>query len=90
MKTQKHLVLINHFTISNLQDNELTACLIAIVHLFQRGEINEITSDFLRKVISVLKLESQAEQTKYALSIIHKILYHKEPTFKGWKEEVSI
>lgn len=90
VRTGKHLVLVDHFISTKSREKELTACLLAIVHLFQRGCISEITLQFLDKVIAIAKSDAQPEQVKYALSILIKILYNRSESFTTWKEEVML
>ncbi|RZC38045.1 hypothetical protein BDFB_012498 [Asbolus verrucosus] len=74
VRTEKHLILIDHFTKKELAENEATACLIAIVHLFQKGYISEISPEFLEKIISICKNATHDELVKYALSVTHKTI----------------
>ena len=77
------------FTNRDLSEKEATACLIAIVHLFQKLYITDINQKFLDKIIAITKTAKNHELTKFALSVIHKILCHRDPTFAKWKEEVT-
>lgn len=91
MKKNKHHVILDVFVNSDLNDKEATACLIAIVHLFQKLYITDtdISQAFLDKVIATTKTCESDELRKYCLSVIHKILCHRDPGFAKWKQEVK-
>lgn len=80
--------MLRTFTEDELTESEATACLIAIVHLFQKQFIEDISQAFLEKVIKISKDGQSNELVKYALSVIHKILCTRDPKFAAWKEEV--
>jgi hypothetical protein len=88
VKTEKHIKLMDVFTNTELSVVEATACLICIVHLFQKHYLNEMSSQLLRKVISFIKHSTHLELIKYALSVIHKVLCHRNPNFAQLKEEI--
>ncbi|XP_001815393.2 engulfment and cell motility protein 1 isoform X2 [Tribolium castaneum] len=87
VKFEKHLVLLDVFTYAELSESEATACLIAIVHLFQRQCIDDISEKFLNKVVEISKNGKSSELVKYALSVLHKILSNRDDKFAKWKEE---
>lgn len=88
VKSDKHLTLIDIFTNQILNDFEATACLKTIVHLFQKLYIVDIDAPFLEKIIDFCKKRKNNELIKYTLSVLHKILCHRDTNFNVWKEEV--
>lgn len=88
MKNEKHFTVMKIFTEKELTETEATACLIAIVHLLQKLHITEINQPFMAKIISMLKNGQNDELIKYVLSVVHKIMVHRDQNFAPWKEEV--
>ncbi|KAJ8935946.1 hypothetical protein NQ314_012568 [Rhamnusium bicolor] len=88
VKSESHKQLIEVYINNPLKTNEELALLITICHLFQKGNITETSQDILTKTISIIKNpENTTDQIKYALSILHKILIHKDSLFIPWKEK---
>ncbi|KAL3276977.1 hypothetical protein HHI36_012339 [Cryptolaemus montrouzieri] len=91
VKQEKHHVLVNFFIKQpDLTNEETTACLLTIIHLFKKGYIESICELFLNKLISILKEDAEVygDQIKYTLSLLQKIMVSKNPKMEEWKEVI--
>lgn len=91
-KRNRHYIVIDTLIHNEtLNDYELSALLMTICHLFQMNYIVDTRQDIISKIIDVLKNPvSNSNVMKYVLSILYKILIHKDEVFTSWKHQVNM
>ncbi|XP_060526896.1 engulfment and cell motility protein 2-like isoform X2 [Cylas formicarius] len=85
----KHKSLIEEFTDAILESEEQLPLLVTVVHLFQKGHIEDTSQNILQKTLNVLKCsDTTAEEAKYCLSLLQKVLISKNTAFDQWKIKI--